>query len=107
MGVLFVVEGSWCVGQAHPPQHVSNSSRYPSSLSSQFFRIRFAPPLVIEEDDLRRVIRTIGQCLEDIDVVSLCLDTLLCGAEGPVSVQIDAIPGDTDEEKQHVDEIAC
>ncbi|RXW18097.1 hypothetical protein EST38_g7765 [Candolleomyces aberdarensis] len=50
--------------------------------------IRFAPPLVIEEDDLRRAIRMIGQCLEDIDV-------------------IDTIPGDTEEEKKHVDEIAC
>jgi hypothetical protein len=49
----------------------------------------------------------IGQCLEDIDVVSLYLYRPPSGAEIFVSVQIDAIPGDTEEEKTHVDEIAC
>ncbi|KAF5334995.1 hypothetical protein D9611_010056 [Ephemerocybe angulata] len=49
--------------------------------------IRFAPPLVIEEEDLKRALRTIGQCLEDIDT-------------------LDVIPGDTEEEKKHVDQVA-
>jgi ornithine--oxo-acid transaminase len=33
--------------------------------------IRFAPPLVIEEADLRKAIQTFGKCLEDIDQVGL------------------------------------
>ncbi|EAU87983.1 ornithine aminotransferase [Coprinopsis cinerea okayama7 len=46
--------------------------------------IRFAPPLVIEEDDLRKGIDIIGECLRDLDV-------------------LESIPGDTEEEKRHVD----
>lgn len=34
--------------------------------------IRFAPPLVIEEEDLKKAVKIIGECLADLDVVSLC-----------------------------------
>jgi ornithine--oxo-acid transaminase len=33
--------------------------------------IRFAPPLVIEETDLRRAVRIFGECLEDLDRVDV------------------------------------
>lgn len=32
--------------------------------------IRFAPPLVISEEDVRKAVRIIGESLEEIDVVS-------------------------------------
>ncbi|KAF5329780.1 hypothetical protein D9619_009099 [Psilocybe cf. subviscida] len=32
--------------------------------------IRFAPPLVIEEEDLKEAVKIIGECLADLDVVS-------------------------------------
>lgn len=32
--------------------------------------IRFAPPLVISEEDLMKAVRIIGECLEDLDKVS-------------------------------------
>lgn len=35
------------------------------------YSIRFAPPLVIEEEDLKRAVRIIGECLADLDTVSL------------------------------------
>lgn len=46
--------------------------------------IRFAPPLVISEDDLMKAIKIIEQCLIDLD-------------------QLDDIPGDEGSEKGHVD----
>ncbi|KDR78255.1 hypothetical protein GALMADRAFT_245341 [Galerina marginata CBS 339.88] len=46
--------------------------------------IRFAPPLVIEEDDLKEAVKIIGECLSDLD-------------------QIDEIPGDDASEKGHKD----
>lgn len=33
--------------------------------------MRFAPPLVISEEDLRKAVKTIGECLVDLDVVRL------------------------------------
>lgn len=32
--------------------------------------IRFAPPLVISEDELMRAVKIIGECLSDLDMVS-------------------------------------
>lgn len=34
------------------------------------FRIRFAPPLVIEEADLHKSVKIIGEALSDLDLVS-------------------------------------
>ena len=40
--------------------------------------VRFAPPLVISEEDLRKAVKIIGECLVDLDVVRLsCSLTLL------------------------------
>ncbi|KII83657.1 hypothetical protein PLICRDRAFT_47139 [Plicaturopsis crispa FD-325 SS-3] len=49
--------------------------------------IRFAPPLVISEEDLLRAVKIIAQCLKDLDV-------------------LDQIPGDVASEHGHVDTIA-
>ncbi|KAG6899625.1 hypothetical protein C0993_008567 [Termitomyces sp. T159_Od127] len=46
--------------------------------------VRFAPPLVIEEEDLRRAVRVIGECLEDLD-------------------KLESIPGDDTDEAGYVD----
>ncbi|KAJ7574035.1 ornithine-oxo-acid aminotransferase [Mycena floridula] len=46
--------------------------------------IRFAPPLVIEEADLKKAIKIIGQCLEDLD-------------------QLEDIPGEVESERGHKD----
>jgi len=45
-------------------------------------RIRFAPPLVISEEDLAKAVKIIGDCLLDFDV-------------------LDEIPGDEPAEKGH------
>ncbi|KAG6890128.1 ornithine aminotransferase [Termitomyces sp. Mi166 len=46
--------------------------------------VRFAPPLVIEEEDLKKAVRIIGECLEDLD-------------------KLDNIPGDDTNEAGYVD----
>jgi hypothetical protein len=33
--------------------------------------VRFAPPLVISEEDLKKAVKIIGECLEDLDKVRL------------------------------------
>lgn len=38
-----------------------------------FVRIRFAPPLVITEEDMDKAIKIIGQCLNDLDKVCVCI----------------------------------
>ncbi|KAF8228727.1 ornithine-oxo-acid aminotransferase [Tricholoma matsutake] len=48
--------------------------------------VRFAPPLVIEEEDLRRAVKVIGECLEDLD-------------------NLDDIPGDVGSEQGHMDNV--
>jgi len=46
--------------------------------------VRFAPPLVISEEDLKKAVKIIGECLEDLD-------------------KLDDIPGDAQSEKGHID----
>ncbi|KAH0580013.1 ornithine aminotransferase [Termitomyces sp. 'cryptogamus'] len=46
--------------------------------------VRFAPPLVITEEDLKKAVRIIGECLEDLD-------------------KLDSIPGDDKDEAGYVD----
>jgi ornithine--oxo-acid transaminase len=48
------------------------------------YSIRFAPPLVISEEDLDKAIKIIGECLNDLDV-------------------LDEIPGEEGSENGHVD----
>ncbi|THU85517.1 ornithine-oxo-acid aminotransferase [Dendrothele bispora CBS 962.96] len=49
--------------------------------------IRFAPPLVISEDDLLKAVKIIGECLEDLD-------------------KLDEIPGEVESEKGHTDNVS-
>ncbi|KAI6102998.1 pyridoxal phosphate-dependent transferase [Pisolithus sp. B1] len=49
--------------------------------------IRFAPPLVISEEDLRKAINVIAECLEDFD-------------------KLDDIPGEVESEKGHKDTLS-
>ncbi len=51
------------------------------------FSVRFAPPLVILEEDLAEAVKIIGECLVDID-------------------QLEYIPGDVGSEKGHKDILA-
>ncbi|KAF8064339.1 ornithine-oxo-acid aminotransferase [Lyophyllum atratum] len=48
--------------------------------------VRFAPPLVISEEDLKKAVKIIGECLEDLD-------------------KLDDIPGEEQSEKGHVDTV--
>ncbi len=55
-------------------------------------RIRFAPPLVIEESDLYNAIKIIEQSLKDLDEVSLCFHTTQ--SISSMQFQLEFIPGD-------------
>ncbi|KIM57553.1 hypothetical protein SCLCIDRAFT_28774 [Scleroderma citrinum Foug A] len=46
--------------------------------------VRFAPPLVISEEDLRKAVNVIAECLNDLD-------------------RLDDIPGEVESEKGHKD----
>jgi hypothetical protein len=50
---------------------------FPLSICCNFllfwYSVRFAPPLVILEEDLRKAIDIIGQCLTDLDLVSAAI----------------------------------
>jgi len=48
--------------------------------------VRFAPPLVISEEDLKEAVKIIGECLVDLD-------------------QLDDIPGDENSERGHTDRL--
>lgn len=65
--------------------------------------MRFAPPLVIEEEDLRRAIRIIGECLEDLDNVCIMFSLLGISSNLRSSFQLDDIPGDVGSEQGHTD----
>ncbi|KAI3614550.1 ornithine aminotransferase [Moniliophthora roreri] len=49
--------------------------------------IRFSPPLVISEQDLRKAVKIIGECLDDLD-------------------KLDDIPGEVDSEKGYTDNVS-
>jgi acetylornithine/succinyldiaminopimelate/putrescine aminotransferase len=74
MAALPLAEESRGSGEAHPRQHVACFVIF--SLISHIFmrsgfsRIRFAPPLVISEEDLMNAVDIIRRCLEDLDTVS-------------------------------------
>jgi hypothetical protein len=61
--------------------------------------IRFAPPLVIEESDLRKGISIIEESLRELDEVSIPFSTSVRSLTWPVAFQLDRIPGDEGEEK--------
>ena len=56
------------------PTHVNMSvhshARGLPKVTHFFFSVRFAPPLVIEEADLREAVKIIGECLADLNEVS-------------------------------------
>lgn len=93
MAALPAVKEQRGVGKAHPYQHVSYWFRcfvtYKTNELRFFFlaRIRFAPPLVISEEDLAHAVKVIGECLIDLD-------------------KLDDIPGDEGSEKGHTDVLA-
>jgi ornithine--oxo-acid transaminase len=63
--------------------------------------IRFAPPLVISEEDVRKAVRIIGESLDELDKVCN-------GAAWPRTKlirQLDKIPGDDEEEHDTVIEL--
>ena len=67
--------------------------------------VRFAPPLVIMEEDLAKAVTVIGECLVELDEVLLTVSfSGLCDLtiRFPPPPQVDVIPGD-DEEKGHTD----
>lgn len=64
--------------------------------------IRFAPPLVISEEDVRRAVRIIAESLAEFDTVSPARRVLLVLADVP---QIEKIPGDDAEEHDTVIEL--
>ena len=55
-------------------------------------RIRFAPPLVIEETDLHNAIKIIEQSLKDLDEVGLCFHTTQSIIS--LQLQLEFIPGE-------------
>ena len=71
-----------------------------------YYSIRFAPPLVIEEEDLLKAIKLIEESLVEIDTVSSryaaikpSYNMLMQCRSAP---QLDKIPGDDSEEKNTV-----
>lgn len=71
MAALFVDEEQGLVGQAYSCQHVRFISfGMMTSLLIKRCSIRFAPPLVISEEDVRKAVKIIGESLEELDTVS-------------------------------------
>lgn len=69
MAVLFVAEESRSAGEAHACQYVSLFCSLRSVGVEVVGSVRFAPPLVISEEDLKRAVKIIGECLADLDNV--------------------------------------
>ncbi|KAF4611935.1 hypothetical protein D9613_003896 [Agrocybe pediades] len=73
--------------------------------------IRFAPPLIIEEEDLKEAVKIIGECLADLDQnaeagVSMFME-LWDKAADFSSPQLEEIPGDEASEKGHKDNLTA
>jgi ornithine--oxo-acid transaminase len=73
-----------------------------------YHSIRFAPPLVIEEEDLLKAIKLIEESLVEIDTVSLRYAAIKPSSSSNMLMrcrlapQLDKIPGDDSEEKNTV-----
>lgn len=71
MAVLFAFEEPRRFGEAYSRQYVCISSLFCLEfLIISFSSIRFAPPLVISQEDLEEAVKIIGECLLDLDQVS-------------------------------------
>jgi 4-aminobutyrate aminotransferase-like enzyme len=80
---VFAHEEQRALGEANACQHVSDAARVGrvvndrasgpgfglSDVANASRSIRFAPPLVISEEDLRRAIKIIGESLAELDEV--------------------------------------
>ena len=70
MAAMPAFEESRCVGETDACEYVRLDFVLSFSCSYLgFCSIRFAPPLVISEEDLLKAVRIIGKCLEDLDKV--------------------------------------
>lgn len=65
--------------------------------------IRFAPPLVISEEDLLKAVDVIRSSLEDLDKVSCADDILPIWSLILRHTQLEDIPGEVESEKGHKD----
>jgi len=70
MAVLSSVEKQGGVGEANTCEYVCCSLSFLSLLTC-LVSVRFAPPLVIKEEDLAKAVTIIGECLADLDEVRL------------------------------------
>ena len=73
MAVLFTFEEQRHVGKANACQYVCFPFLpfFPKIVPDHFFSVRFAPPLVISEEDLKEAVKIIGECLLDLDQVKI------------------------------------
>ena len=70
MAILSLAEEQGCVGEADSCQYVSPFIFFSGGTGHlTAYSIRFAPPLVISEEDLMKAVDIIKQCLEDLDKV--------------------------------------
>lgn len=75
MAVLFAFEEQRRFGEADARQYVCVPSlfcccNFLTVLLLCFSSVRFAPPLVISEEDMKEAVKIIGECLLDFDQVS-------------------------------------
>ena len=76
MAVLFAFEEQRRFGEADARQYVCVPLLCCLQILIFFFffasfsSVRFAPPLVISEEEMKEAVKTIGECLVDFDQVS-------------------------------------
>lgn len=73
-------------------------------LTHPMYSIRFAPPLVISEDDLMKAVNIIKLSLQDLD--NVCCPTLSACLVCSTSSQLDDIPGEVESEKGFKDTLS-
>jgi ornithine--oxo-acid transaminase len=89
----------------HVNMFVLTYSLIRSKLTLPSNSIRFAPPLVISEEDLMKVVRIIEESLVDLDKASFTPDSMLRSNHLHLLTQLDEIPGEVESEKGHQDSI--
>ena len=73
MAVLFAFEEPRRFGETYAREFVCCCSFLLFVDSDRFFclySVRFAPPLVISDEDMKEAVKIIGECLVDFDQVS-------------------------------------
>lgn len=89
----------------HVNVYVRIDSLYPVESNITIYRIRFAPPLVISEEDLMKVVKIIEESLVDLDKASYVPNNMLRPNHLHLSTQLDEIPGEVESEKGHQDSL--